>query len=131
MTLQTTFLIILSVLGILVTLYLISSRVKKKPLVCMIGDDCNKVVESKYSKIFYINNDILGLGYYLPVLVSALYLIYISKNILLPMQIISGISVLTSIFLFFIQLRIIKKYCFYCNVSNLINLFIFLVFLML
>ncbi len=125
-----TSLIILSILGIIDTVYLISSRIKKKPLVCMVGDDCNKVVHSKFSKIFYINNDILGLGYYILIIASALYLAYISKNILLSMQIISGISLLTAIFLFFIQSRILKKYCFYCVVSAILNLGIFLVFLM-
>lgn len=130
MPLLTNLLTIFAVLGIINTSYLILSRIKKKPLICPIDGDCNKVVKSKYSHIFYINNDSLGFIYYLLVLVTTIFLFY-SKNILFFMKIISGISLLASIFLFFIQTQVLKKYCFYCNLSNLLNLAIFVIFLLL
>lgn len=121
------FLIILAILGIVNTSYLIIKRVKKKSLVCFIGSDCNTVIKSKYSKIFFINNDTLGFVYYLLIIIFALYFIFISKKILFLIQIISGIAVISSLLLFYIQARILKKYCFYCNLSNLLNMLIFLV----
>ena len=121
------FLIILAILGIVNTAYLIIKRVKKKSLVCFIGSNCNTVIKSKYSKIFFINNDVLGFIYYLLLITFALYFIFISKKILFLMQIISGIAVIASLLLFYIQARILKKYCSYCNISNLLNILIFLI----
>ena len=121
------FLIILAILGIVNTAYLIVKRVNKKPLVCIMGSNCNKVIRSKYSRIFFINNDTLGFIYYLLLITFALYFSFISEKILFLMQIISGIAVIVSLLLFYIQARILKKYCFYCNLSNLLNILIFLV----
>ena len=126
MNLLIIFVIILAILGIINTSYLIISRLKKRKLICPINQDCNKVVESKWSKIFYINNDYLGLLYYLFILIGVLYLNFVSENILFIMKIVSIISLSFSIFLFYIQARIIKSYCFYCILSLLINLFIFI-----
>ncbi len=130
MPLSTNLLIIFAVLGIINTSYLISNRINKKPLVCPFDKNCNKVVKSKYSHIFYVNNDIIGLGYYFLILVVAFYFLFVSENLLFIIKIISGIAFLVSIFLFFIQAKVIKSYCFYCNLSNLLNVAIFVIFLL-
>ncbi|MEK6872903.1 MAG: vitamin K epoxide reductase family protein [Nanoarchaeota archaeon] len=130
MPLLTNLLIIFAVLGIINTCYLILNRIKKKSLICPINGDCNKVVKSKYSHIFYVYNDNLGFIYYLLVLITAIFL-FSSKNTLFFMKIISGIALLVSIFLFFIQARVLKSHCFYCSLSNLLNLAIFAIFLVL
>jgi len=119
-------LIILAILGIINTLYLIISRLNKRKLICPINQDCNKVVESKWGKIFYINNDYLGLLYYLFILIGLLYLNFVSENILFIMKIVSIVSLSFSIFLFYIQVKIIKSYCFYCILSLLLNFLIFI-----
>jgi len=124
-------LIILSILGILISSYLILSRIKQKPVSCHIGHNCNKVLESEWSKIFLIKNDILGAVYYLIIIIGALYFFFVSRNILILMKIISGISLLFSIFLLYVQSRIIKNYCFYCITTSFLNLFIFLNILIL
>ncbi|MEK6844971.1 MAG: vitamin K epoxide reductase family protein [Nanoarchaeota archaeon] len=118
-------LIVLAILGIFDSGYLIKKRVKKQPLSCPIDGRCEKVVESKWNAIFFIKNDFLGLLYYVLILFLALYLFFISENLLLLTQIISGISLLFSLVLVFIQSKIIKEYCFYCLISALINLLIF------
>ena len=130
MPLLTKLLIIFAVFGIINAGYLIWSRINKKPLVCPIDGDCNKVVKSKYNHILYINNDNLGFLYYFLVLITTIFLSSLN-NIIFFMKIISGIALLVSIFLFFIQARVLKSYCFYCNLSNLFNLVIFVIFLLL
>lgn len=119
-------LILLSIIGIINTSYLISSRVGKKSLVCPINQDCNKVVESEWGRIFYFRNDTLGLLYYIFILLAALYIHFISGNIFFILKIVSVLSVLFSIFLLYVQARIIKSYCYYCILSLLVNLFIFI-----
>ena len=119
-------LIVLAILGIFNSGYLIKKRVKKQPLICPINGGCKKVVESKWNAIFFIKNDVLGLFYYILILFLALYLFFISEKMLFLTQIISGLSLLFSLVLVFIQAKIIREYCFYCLISALINLLIFL-----
>ena len=118
-------LIVLAILGIFDSGYLVKERVKKKPLSCPIDGGCEKVVESKWNTTFFIKNDILGLFYYVLILFLTLYLFFISEKLLLFTKILSGASLLFSLFLVFIQAKIIKEYCFYCLISALINLLIF------
>jgi len=126
-----TLLIILAILGKINTLYLIRKRLAKKPLVCPIGDDCNKVVESKYSHMFFLKNDTIGLIYYVLLIISAVYFLSVSGGILLLMKIFSGLALLATIYLFYVQARVLKEYCFYCNLAAVINLFIFLIIMTL
>ncbi len=125
-------LIVFLIIGIIISSFLIYKRATKKQLICPINDSCNKVLESRYSHIFYIKNDAIGLLFYLFFLFLLLYFLFYSNNssiILTIIKIISGIAVLFSAFLTYIQSKIIKAYCFYCLSSALINLFIFLVVL--
>ena len=127
-----TTLIVLSLLGIVNTVYLIWKSKIKEPLVCPIGQDCNKVLDSKWNKIFFIKNDILGLLFYIGVIVGAILLLFDFDKIIKTILIFaSGIAVLFSIFLVFIQAKVIKNYCFYCLISTFINVLIFLNLLLL
>ena len=117
---------ILAIVGLVVTFILVYHRKKQKTLVCPIGQHCNEVLESKYNSIFYFNNDTMGLLYYLLVLAETIYLFFISSDFLIYMQIISGLTVMFSLFLFYIQARVIKNYCFYCILSVIINILILL-----
>ena len=118
-------LIVLAILGIFDSGYLIKKRVKKQHLSCPINGGCEKVVESRWNAIFFIKNDVLGLFYYILILFLALYLFFTSEKLLFLTKLISGASLLFSLFLVFIQVKIIKEYCFYCLISALINLLIF------
>ena len=127
-----TTLIVLSLLGFVDAVYLVWKSRIKKPLVCPIGQDCNKVLESKWGKVFFIKNDILGLLFYVGVIIgSVLLLSEFSEKIKIVLILASGIAVLFSIFLVFIQAKVIKNYCFYCLISALINVLIFLNVLLL
>ncbi|MDP6642136.1 MAG: vitamin K epoxide reductase family protein [Candidatus Nanoarchaeia archaeon] len=122
-------LIVLALLGIIDSGYLTYKHFKReKKLVCPIGDNCSDVVESDYGKTFGIKNEILGLIFYLSAFVIGIYLLYdgslLIKNILL---IGSGLGVLFSGFLTYIQAKILKNYCFYCLISAALTVLIFIV----
>jgi len=124
-------LIILAILGFTLSFYLLKKKSKKEKLVCVIGKDCNKVLESKYGELFGIDNIILGILYYIFIfLISFSTLIYPAFLILNLFSIIillsSGMALLFSIYLSFIQIKILKELCEYCLASALINLLIFL-----
>ena len=127
-----TTLIVLGLLGIIDTSYILWKSKKKQPLVCPIGDDCNVVLESRWNKIFFIRNDVLGLLFYIGVIVGAILLFFEMDGIVKTLLIFgSGIGVLFSLFLVFVQAKILKKYCFYCLVSSFLTLLIFLNVLLL
>lgn len=122
---------LLAILGIINSGHLILERIKRKPLVCPIGGDCNDVLTSKYSKIFFVKNDVLGFLYYVFILVLAFIISSLSTNLIKYELIISGIALLFSAYLVFVQAKVLRKYCFYCLISALINLLIFLNLLIL
>jgi len=127
-----TTLIVLGLLGIVDTSYLIWKSREKKPLVCPIGQDCNKVLDSKWNKTFFIKNDILGLLFYVGIITGAFLLLFEFNEIIKTiLTFASGIGVLFSGFLVFIQAKVIKNYCFYCLISAFINVLIFLNLLLL
>ena len=120
-------LIVLAVLGIADSGYLTYKHFnKKEKLVCPIGGNCEEVIESKWGKIFGIKNEILGLFFYIGILILGIYLIY-NENLFVKMILFWGslIGVLFSLFLIFVQSKILKKYCFYCLISAFITGLIF------
>ena len=119
-------LIILAILGFFNAGYLIIKRNRKKPLVCPIGGHCEAVTESKYSKTLGIKNDLVGAAYYLIILALAIYTLLISTNLFYYMAIISGVALLFSIYLVYVQARVLKMFCFYCLISAGINILIFI-----
>ena len=130
-------LIVLGMLGIADAGYLIWKRRKSQPLVCPIGHDCNAVLNSKWNQILFVKNDILGLLFYVFVILAAIFLFLnmgeVSKVFMVKIVLIiaSGLAIIFSTFLVFIQTKVLKDYCFYCLVSDIINLLIFLNVLLL
>ncbi|MDO8663838.1 MAG: vitamin K epoxide reductase family protein, partial [Candidatus Wildermuthbacteria bacterium] len=110
----------LSAIGISETVYLIKKRKAGEKPVCIVGDDCRKVLESKYNKILGIHNDILGLVFYIAVsVVFAFLVIGFGPLMWLSLAAKSFISVgliMSSIFTY-LQWRVIKAWCFWCLMS--------------
>src|SRR3989344_4026408 len=122
-------LILLGFLGLVDTGYLIWKVRKKQLLVCPIGENCNVVLESKWNKIFFVKNEVLGFLFYIFIIGIGIFLSInggffglINKTILM---IITGASVLFSAVLVFIQTKFIKSFCIYCLASALITFLIF------
>lgn len=126
MTIISNLLIALSFIGLINASFLSWKHYTKKHLVCPLNDKCEKVTESKWSHIFGIRNDVLGVLYYIFSILFVLCILFFDKSLKSIFISINLTAVLFSIFLLYIQARIIKKYCFYCLISAILNLFIFI-----
>lgn len=119
-------LIVISFLGFVNAGFLLWNHYKKKQLVCPLNDKCNIVTESKWSHIFGIRNDALGLVYYLFSILFIIYILFFNGSIKIIFIFMNLIAVLFSSFLLYVQAKIIKRYCFYCSISAILNIIIFI-----
>jgi len=120
--------IALAVGGIIDTSYLLYQHYKKKPLICPLDHDCSIVTEGKWSKVFFLRNEILGLSFYLTILISLILSITFpnfSAKIYLFLFLFSFAGIIFSAFLVYLQVYKIRDYCFYCLISAFLTLLIF------
>lgn len=119
----------LAAIGVSETVYLIRKRRAGQRPLCVIGQDCHKVLESKYNNILGIHNDVLGLAFYVAMsLLTALLILELDPISLWEkmVYILIGIGTAFSIVAVFLQWRVIKAWCFWCLLSAL-TVFIMLV----
>ena len=115
-------LLVLAASGLIETLYLIDKRYHAEAPACPIGDKgkCMMVLESEYNSLFGIHNDVLGLMFYIGVAAISLFLLVTPSAppiVTLALQMmIAGGSVM-SVFLVYLQWRVIKAWCFWCLLS--------------
>ncbi|MBI2667993.1 vitamin K epoxide reductase family protein [Candidatus Woesearchaeota archaeon] len=126
--------IILAILGFIISFIIWHAKINNKKLVCVIGQDCNKVINSKYSKTLGINNEVLGMLYYSLLIIISIAMLkfpsFSTINIVnMGRMIITLFSALFSIYLTYVQIFRLKEYCEYCWSVNIINIIIFLVIL--
>ena len=110
----------LAAIGISETIYLIRKRIASEKPVCPIGDDCLLVLSSRYSKMFLVQNDILGLLVYIVISFIAGFLVIGIEPIFLwnfALKILVAIASLISIFFTYLQWRVIRAWCFWCLMS--------------
>lgn len=125
--------ITLTIVGIADAGYLVWKHYSHKagPLVCPLDHDCSKVTESKWSSIFWVRNEVLGLLFYVFMLVAGLVVFFMpvfslfSFPLSLLIKVSAGAGLLFSLFLLWVQIYKIKDYCFYCMLSILITLLLF------
>ncbi len=111
---------IFSLIGIAETIYLISKRTASKKVICPVRGNCEKVLSSKYNKIFFVPNDVLGFLTYISISFISIFLMFGFQPITfwnLIIKIIIGGATIMSFFLTYIQWRIIKAWCFWCLMS--------------
>lgn len=130
------YLIVLSVIGFAVSIYIFYSKKYHKPMYCVIGQNCDEVVKSKYGKTFGIENSIPGMAYYALVFVYAASLLLnrnvFKVNIIYYFIVIASIgSVLFSAYLAAVQAFVLKKWCEYCIVSSVASVLILIVLLII
>ncbi|MEX2090747.1 MAG: vitamin K epoxide reductase family protein [Candidatus Paceibacterota bacterium] len=109
---------ILAVLGFSVAAYIQYKKSRRERLVCYLGDDCNKVVFSRYSTLLGIPNEVLGLTYFSAVAVSSAVLMVapdmntdFTKNIF---RSVVSVAALFSLILILIQIFKLKELCEWC-----------------
>ena len=127
-------LVVLGILGMIDTGYLIWKQKKKQPLVCPIGQNCNAVLESRWNKVFFIKNEILGFLFYVFIVGVGIFLFFNSgflQGTKTALMVISGLSFVFSVFLVYIQIKKIRNFCIYCLASALITILIFVNVLLL
>lgn len=127
--------IILAVVGFFVSWHIHQTKKKGAKLVCFIGKgkhECSEVVESSYARTFGIPNEILGMAYYVAVIILAVILEFsreVTEGIFHSLAIVvSGGAFLMSIYLSAIQAFVLKKFCEWCMVTALANTLIFAIF---
>lgn len=114
----------LAILGAAIAAYLIWKRKKKEHPVCIIGEDCNVVLESKYNKLFVVHNDVMGLLYYFAMIAIVIMLRYdieiLSPDLLyFGLKAFAAVGAMMGVLLMFLQWKVLKSWCFWCIISNL------------
>jgi uncharacterized membrane protein len=109
---------------------------KHEELVCFLGNDCNKVVNSKYNSLFFgIPNEVIGLGYYALVFLVAILLLLGVESIgfflIAPLFLVgAGASALLAVYLLYVQQFLLKEWCEYCITSAIASIAIFVLSLL-
>ncbi|MCH8945616.1 MAG: hypothetical protein IIA85_01720 [Nanoarchaeota archaeon] len=126
-------LLIFSAVGFLISFYVwYKHNFKKEKLVCMIGNDCAKVIDSKYGKIFGISQSVMGIFYFGFIFIAGLMYFLFPEFFALNYAflgkiIITGIAALFSIYSIFLQFFILKELCEYCLSLSALGIAIFLI----
>ena len=110
----------LAAIGISETVYLIRERLLHEKPFCVLGQSCEVVLESKYNKIFGVHNDVMGLLFYIAVsFITAFLVIGVEPmewwDLFAKIAIASG--AVFSLFLVYLQWKVIKVWCFWCLMS--------------
>ena len=110
----------IAAIGISETVYLIKTRARLEQPVCPIGKNCVAVLTSQYSKLFFLPNDLWGLLFYITSALLAAFLVIGVEPMAfwyLMLKIAVAGGSLFSIFLTYLQWRVIKAWCFWCVMS--------------
>ena len=110
----------LSAIGISEMVYLVRTRISAQKPICPIGGDCHVVLTSKWSRIFIVPNDILGLLNYIGIAFLSAFLVIGFGPVSLWFFILKVIITLTSLlslFFVYLQWKVIKAWCFWCVMS--------------
>ncbi|HLC44734.1 MAG: hypothetical protein A2722_00375 [Candidatus Doudnabacteria bacterium RIFCSPHIGHO2_01_FULL_50_11] len=117
---------IFSLIGILDAGYLTYERYFGTGLKCFAATACNVVTTSKYSEVAGVPISLFGLGYYLLMFISILWMS--DRNdyrLLFPARILSSMAFVSSLGLVYIQFFILKALCPYCLLSAATSTVIF------
>lgn len=105
-----------AILGIWISVRLLSKKESNKKLACPRNGHCDKVIHSTYSKTFGIQNEILGIVYFSAMaILFSMDIINVAQAILLPvMMLISTGGMLFSLYLIYIQWAVLRTWCTRC-----------------
>lgn len=123
----------LAAIGISETVYLIRKRITHDRPICIMGEQCLLVLQSKYRKTLGISNDFLGLSFYIVIsFITAFVVIEVSPFDfwVKVARILISIGTLISLYFTFLQWRVIRSWCFWCLMSATTILFMALIVLL-
>jgi uncharacterized membrane protein len=121
---------ILSAAGFAICARIFIKKRQPKPMVCMLGADCNKVVKSEFSTFLGVGLELYGAAYY------GLSLAYYVATLVAPQLVslevtfvatgVSLVAFLFSVYLTFVQAFYIRSWCSWCLTSAGITTLVFL-----
>lgn len=125
-------LVALSIAGFLVSLHIHHRKRTQQKLVCIIGTDCDAVVNSKWGKLFGVPNEVLGMLYYVFIAAGTALVFFNATaesglSLSTILFFVSGIVAFVSVFLIGVQAFVLKDWCDYCLASAGINIAIFVI----
>lgn len=118
--------IIAAFVGFVIAWHIWRTKAQNKKLKCFIGENCDRVVRSRFATTFGVSNEALGMIYYGTLI--ALYGFAVAGYKLLPHELvlfITGGAVLFSIYLLVIQLFVLREWCEWCIASSILSGLIF------
>jgi len=122
--------ILLAATGAMLSGYIRIKKARKHPLVCPIGESCDDVINSKYSILFGVRVETLGLMYYGAIAVSYALIVlnpeYDTINVLTAIFAVTAMAFLFSVYSTILQAFILKKWCAWCVTSAVLSTGIFL-----
>lgn len=113
---------LLSLVGVAEALYLNYECRHHRTPVCLIGNQCQIVWDSPYSKTCGVSNEILGIVFYVT-LAFVEFIIFsgdTSSQMIIGEYIILFGGAVMSCYFFYVQWRLIKAWCFWCTLSAVI-----------
>ena len=117
---------ILAFFGLLDSAYLTITHYKNIIPPCSVHFGCETVLTSTYSMIGPIPLALLGVVFYLTVIIVSLLILIEGRSELLKFfHFVVAIGLLVSIVLFLIQYYVIRSFCQYCLLSEVISVGIF------
>ena len=121
--------IIFGLLGFLLVLFIRHKKKNKEPMVCPLKADCGAVVNSRFAKIFGVDITLLGMLYYVLIVVTYTVLLLAPALAIAEVSfVLSGITTvafLFSLYLVGVQAFALKQWCTWCLLSALICVGIF------
>jgi uncharacterized membrane protein len=118
-TLPAYWMLVLTLIGIAVAVYVARGNYTGQPLWCPIIDGCNAVVNSPYSRVFGVPMSYFGFIYYLYMFALAARLAYdpFSNSLRFRAVLYAGVGAASSMYFMYLQLGFIRQVCIYCLVS--------------
>lgn len=98
----------------------------KKPMFCLMGEDCALVIGSVYGATLGIKNEIIGMWYYTLVGLLSLVFTFSSLQVGPLIFIITLLAAAFSLYLFYAQVVLLKNLCSWCLIAIVTNILIFI-----
>jgi len=117
---------LLSLLGLVISLYVWRSQRSGRPIACWTRD-CDRVIRSPYSRLLGVHNSAIGIWVFLMILLLTLFPQagvrlppYLAALVSALLILLSSVGTLVSLYLAYVQLFVLKGICNWCLTSALL-----------
>jgi uncharacterized membrane protein len=113
--------LVMAIIGLVGSYYIYRHLHHDKQVECAVGSDCDTIVRSRYNNFYGWSNDLLGLGYFSITLVLSILAI-IGGGVLwlhILILLLALVAGLYSLYLMYIQLRVLKHSCTWCFIPTI------------